>query len=530
MNPNSGNLFHGRSGGIIAPFVMLLLAWGAVVRMLWNDWRVDPQYSYGVLVPLLVLGLCIKRFEDAPAAPSVPLPPRARGAAVLLFASTLALSFLIPIAEANPDWRLLGWAAALCAVTLTLCLLYLAGGRAWLSHYAFPACFFLIAVPWPRNLEQTVMNALTSWNAGTTLEILHWCGFEAARRGNLIMIPAGILGIEEACSGIRSLQSGLMVALFFGEVFRLTALRRGLLLVTAVVVALLGNIFRSSLLAVVASRQGLAAVSSWHDPAGMIVLLLTFGSVFAVAALWRCAPSRTVLPVHSGRFDAVRVSRVAAVSGAILFTALFGTECWFRLHEGGSAVGRSWALHPREGIPGVSRVEVPQATLKMMYYPEGFSERWIRGDRHEGGQSFYFRWAPGRTSLQAVSMHNPEVCLGSIGMKMKAPLSSYTYESSGLSIPFRSWLFEQNGRPVHVFQAMVSDGDLHHAGLDFPYDSLWGRFRVVLEGRRNRGQRMVEVAFWNLPDESTAREALGEYLNQALTADPVADRMNPTAP
>ena len=46
---------------------VVLIAWGAVIRILWNDWRIDPQYSYGILVPLLVLGLLVKRWEDRPA-------------------------------------------------------------------------------------------------------------------------------------------------------------------------------------------------------------------------------------------------------------------------------------------------------------------------------------------------------------------------------------------------------------------------------------------------------------------------------
>jgi exosortase len=528
MSEDSTRPRHGFQVAVIALLSTLLLAWFCVIRMLWNDWRIDPQYSYGMLVPLLVFGLLVKRSEDSSGPSASDAKGSLIGGAGMILAA-LVLALVVPVAEANPDWRPLGLLASIAAVILTLCLLYLSGGWNWLRHYAFPVCFFLIAVPWPRNLEQSVMNGLTSWNAGATLEILHWLGYEAMRRGNLIMIPAGVLGIEEACSGIRSLQSGLMVALFFGEIFRLTALRRVLLLATALIAALIGNILRSSFLAVMASREGLSAVAKWHDPAGIIVLLVTFGSVFVSALVWRSRNAPASPGVELINPTPVRPPLLAFVPAILLFISLTGTECWYRSHEADLGKWNAWSLHRREGVPGVARVEVPHATLKMMYYPEGFSEKWS-GPGGVGGQAFYFRWPPGRTSLQAVSMHNPEVCLGSIGMKMKAPLSSSTYDRNGISIPFRSWLFEQNGRPVYVFQAMVSDGDRYHTGLDFPYDSLFGRLRVVIEGKRNRGQRMVEVAFWNMPDESAAREGLREYLNQTLTADHTSDPMHSNTP
>lgn len=525
MNMSVTRPIERRFGAIIAPLFTLLLAWFCVVRILWNDWRIDPQYSYGILVPILVLGLCLRRSEDSPG-PSLAGPSGSLICGILLVFSTVLLALVLPLAEANPDWRPLGLLAAMAAVTITLCLTYMSGGGNWLRHYAFPVCFFLIAVPWPRNLEQSVMNALTSWNAGTTLEILHWLGFEAARRGNLIMIPAGVLGIEEACSGIRSLQSGLMVALFFGEIFRLAALRRVMLLVTAVLAALLGNILRSSILAVAASREGLSAVATWHDPAGLMVLVLTFGSIFGVAYVWR----RTAPPLsqHSRTSSNIPYNRLMLLPMMVLGIAMVGTECWFRFHESNVSAAWRWSLYPRHEIPGVTRVEVPQKTLKMLFYPEGFSEKWVAG-HGEGGQVFYFRWAPGRTSQQAVSMHNPEVCLASIGMKMKASLPPYSFTSNGITVPFRSWLFEQNGNPVYVFHAMLQEGAVNDLGSTLVDDSPSARVRATLQGRRNRGQRMVEVAFWNLSNDSSARQALDRYLSQALIADPLGDPMKPFA-
>jgi exosortase len=512
----------------VLPGIALTVVWVVSLRMVWNDWRIDPQYSYGFLVPLLAIGLGLRRWEDRPA-PVAPDRISLLIASGMIVLAAFSIALIIPVAEANPDWRPLGVAAALAACFLTLGIFFIKGGIAWLRHFAFPVLFLLIAVPWPRNFEQSVMASLMSWNTESTLEILHWCGYEAMRRGNLILIPSGVLGIEEACSGIRSLQSGLMVALFFGELFRLRILRRAYLLAIAVMAALLGNIFRSSLLAVVASSQGIRAVGAWHDPAGLMALMITVGMVFAVAFCWRGPARRSA--IHNGEsapFGHRDVSgTLLSVSLVILIFlpgASLATELWFRSHERRDLPVLEWNLRSRHGEAGVTDVPIPPRTQRMLFFPQGFSEHWTlpEGDQ---GQVFYFRWPAGRTAAQALSMHNPEVCLSSIGMKLRRPLLPVTYVSSAVRLPFRAYLFEQQGRPVFVFHALLEDGGGDGIASESLDDTPSGRLQSVRAGRRNLGERMIEVAFWNLPDEVSARRSLRRYLDDAMSTTPVSSPM-----
>ena len=498
--------------------------WFVVIRMIQNDWRIDPQYSYGLLVPFLVIGLLIKRREDCPA--PEPLGVGASlGAGIVMVTASLLLAGVIPLAEANPDWRPLGVVAALAAVTITLCLIIFRGGKAWLKHYAFAVGFFLIAVPWPRNLEQSVMSHLMSWNTATTIEILHWCGYEAVRQCNLIVIPAGILGIEEACSGLRSLQSGLMVALFFGEVFRLTVSRRLALLLLALMAALTGNILRSSFLCILAYRQGMASIPSWHDPAGFIVLLLSILIVFGVSFMWRSRSKEAdrsknrnggFLAMSPGAPSRALLSLVLLM----LLVPMILTEVWFRIHDLPFDSNWGWQIESRQGAPGVSRVTVAPATRRMLFYPQGFSEKWS-GSGGEIGQVFVFQWPTGRTALQSVQMHSPEVCLASMGMHLEKKLADFNINyGAGGELLLHSWLFTQQGRPVYVFHSILeqSEGPL---GSSITTDQTSkGRLENLKLGKRNRGQRMIEVAFWNLHDESQARGALARYLGESLRMTP----------
>jgi exosortase len=515
-----------RPGRLLA-LLVAGVAWFVVIRMVWSDWRIDPQYSYGLLVPLLMLGLMMKRWEDRPA-PGV--PERwlriLVGAAILMAAVLLAA--VIPVAEANPDWRPLGGVAATASIIISLCLIVLEGGLPWLRHFAFPVVFFLIAVPWPRNFEQSLMSVLMSWNAATTVEILHWCGYEAVRQGNLIVISSGILGIEEACSGIRSLQSGLMVALFFGEIFRLTIPRRIILLVIALLAALTGNILRSSFLGILASRQGMAAVPEWHDSAGLFILLMTFLIVITGAFQLRPSKSRGVFtmlksetPAAGGVMAGMALHTALPVlvfTLLILAGSLVMTEIWFGMHDLPRGDYWAWKIAPRNGVAGVSRVPVAEGTLRMLFHPEGFSEKWI-GERGEAGQVFFFQWPAGRTAVQSVQMHSPEVCLASMGMHMERPLADFETGSPG-GPRLHAWLFTQGGRPVYVFHSIMEQegGALENQAV--ADQTPIARIASVGLGKRNRGQRMLEVALWNLQNESEARSALASYLSDSLKDNP----------
>lgn len=505
----------------MAGWIALLAAGCAaavVVRMLHGDWESDPQYAYGWLVPLLVAGLALKRWEDRPS-PDREAPSLALLSTCAALLAALMLALLTPVSEAALGWRPVGLFAALSLVALILSLVCKAGGLSWLRHFAFPVCFLLIAVPWPRNFEQSVMSGLMGWNSSISVEALHWFGLQAQARGNLVMLPCGILGIEEACSGVRSLQSGLMVALFFGEILRLGAVRRICLLGVAVLAALLGNACRNTLLAVIASTRGMEAVGAWHDTAGMIVLLVTMGAIVVTAYRWR----RPRPEIPHGAFAAPAASPIPAPPAAlgasvllILCGSLLATETWFRTHEGGVSRAWAWDLLPRTQAPGLAPVTIPPETFRMLHHPTGFSERWIPSPGHPA-QVFFFEWPAGRTTAAEMSMHNPEVCLKSIGMTRNRELTPLRFSlPEGGTISFRSWLFEDRGTPVHVFHGMQEPG----SGSVTAGEGRFAWMGTLRSGRRSQGERMIEVAFWNLPDEASAVAALRDYLDASLRMHP----------
>ena len=224
----------------------------------------------------------------------------------------------------------------------------------WRTALVYPLGFFLVAVPWPTLMEGPLMRALAGANAGAAVEFLYWAGVPAIQHGNIIETRGGALGIDDACSGIRSFQASLMLSLLFGEVYRVSRFRRVILCGAGLLLSILFNVIRTSLLSLLAAKLSVASVARWHDAAGVVVLVSCF------LCLWFCAlrlkktnvgaevmderdegddlkPPRT-LP--GSRKINRRVVWVSSILLAWSVLAEVATELWYGFHEshGGPAV------------------------------------------------------------------------------------------------------------------------------------------------------------------------------------------------
>jgi exosortase len=117
------------------------------------------------------------------------------------------------------------------------------------------------------------------------VEVLNLVGIPAQQIGSTIRLPNCTVGIDEACSGVRSLQSAVMATLFIGY---LTLRRKSLqvaLFVAGVALAIFGNLVRSLFLSLTANAKGVEAIQNVHDTAGWSILAFTVCGV-GLAAWW----------------------------------------------------------------------------------------------------------------------------------------------------------------------------------------------------------------------------------------------------
>ncbi len=149
--------------------------------------------------------------------------------------------------------------------------------------FAFCFGFFFLALPVPETIYYPLVASLQAKVAALNVELLGLIGIPAEQSGNAIRLPTCVVGIDEACSGIRSLQSAVMATLFIGY---LTLKRKRLqiaLLGLGVLLALAGNLARSFFLSYTAHAKGIKSIAAYHDAAGWSILLFTAVGVMGCA-------------------------------------------------------------------------------------------------------------------------------------------------------------------------------------------------------------------------------------------------------
>jgi exosortase len=378
------------------------MAAGSIVApLLWHlscFWQIDPQYAYGWIVPLLSICLAWRRWKSRPAA-----EPPPKGATISLFAAFCILSVIWLIREATPDWSVVSWILAILTAGSLALLVTTGGGLRMACHFLFPICFILTAVPWPHRLELAIVQNLMKYVSAAAAECANWMGIAALPKGNLIQLTNGYVGIAEACSGIRSLQAILMVSLVIGELLRYSALKRGLFIFLGLAIAIICNVARTVVLVVAASQWGVDALSAWHEPADLAVLVAAF-ALLGLMASWM--PGENLPELHEsskGRLSAsgrwlLPWPLAAAICIWVIATFVFA-HYWYGSGEPGSL---RLEIRWPENESAFRYLAMQDEAQHVLLCTEGRIATWIDSDGG-GWTLFALRWAPGRTATQSAS-------------------------------------------------------------------------------------------------------------------------------
>lgn len=489
----------------------LAACWLLFFNELRDEWQINPQYNYGFVVPLLGAALFWRRWHDHP----VPAPARAH----LLPAIVVGLLLLeLPFAmvfEANPEWRLLYWTNGLQVLILTFCLLYFFGGKPWLRHFSPALLFVLVAIPWPMELEQWTIQGLMQFVAGLTVDVADFLDIPAVQHGNLVQVANGVVGIDEACSGIRSLQSALMISLFLGELYRFSRLRRTLLVGASLVFVLLANLTRTTFLVWAAASHGLRQMEAWHDAAGNIIMLIVVPALIGLAYLIQ--PKAQAPPPPAGKLTPLRSLPwwVGLSVLGWLLTVQITTEVWYRYHETGLVPNVQWSVAWPTNDADFTKTSIPKNSLAILRCSDSESAAWQDGDGNQWS-AFVLRWDPGRNSTQLAKGHRPDICFPAAGAQLSEDFGWLSANANGVQMTFRHQSFLSGPHLLHVFYCLWSDRISPVDPVD-PTDNnaQTSRIRAVLEGKRNLGQEVFEVVL-SSPDAGVDPVALFQQQLQLL--------------
>ena len=266
-----------------------LLYW-RVLSALVAQWASDDNYSHGFLVVPLALYFAWERrdaLRDAAVRPGIP--------GLFLVAASLVV-----------------WAAGILGAELFLTRVSMIGilaGSIWfvwgwghLRILLFPVAFLLLMVPLPSIIFNQIAFPLQLVASQAGEFVIASAGIPVLREGNVLQLPSRTLEVAEACSGIRSLVSLLMLAIVLGYFTERRMGARVAIALASVPIAIIANAAR-------VAGTGLAA--EWVSPAAADGFFHTFSGwlVFIVAFTGLLLVQRIV-----GRVEARRRPMLVGVS------------------------------------------------------------------------------------------------------------------------------------------------------------------------------------------------------------------------
>jgi exosortase len=490
----------------ILPFVVFGALWYLLIKHLSLYWTTDSQYSYGWFGPVICLYLLFFRWITRP-----PTEPATSSRVQWVF--WIAGFAFLPtwlIEQPNPDWRLISWLLTLEIVTLSLCAIYFMGGRSWLRHFAFSICFILTTLPWPGGVVDLITQNLMQLATWLTVAFLNFSHVAALQHGNVVEVKTGLLGIDEACSGIRSLQATVMISLFLGELYRATWQKRGLILLSGVAIAFLCNVGRTFFLCWIAAKDGIDSMPKWHDPAGFVILFVCFfvlwGLVHLISGTYpKLKPSKESAPIPFPR-------KLAVGLGAWLLFSVLGVEAWYRLHETGETF--HWSFEMPLSKRNFSEVPLPD--------PLGDERRAASWTESDGSRwtAMFFKWVAGPPRSRILArLHRPEICLPAAGFQLQEDRGMITVKARDLDIPFHALDFDYDGKRVFVYFCLWQDRLKPRGQLrirDYWDDRLVGLESVLL-GERNLGQQTLEIVIFGYTTPQEAEGALRRQMEQLIS-------------
>jgi exosortase len=277
-----------RSRDILARVTGIVLLFGItyvpVFATLYGKYvEVDSYYSHGFLVPLLS-AFVIWWKRDALKTMSV-VPSRAGlwvlGGGLLLY--VLATSWLVNFVSA------LSMLVVLAG--LSIYLFGLAVTRAlW-----FSLAFLLYMVPLPKFSIIYITFWLKLLVASLAADVVEVVGIPVLLDGAYLTLPNGVIEIENACSGLRSLIALTSLGAVYAYLAPLSTARKWILLVAAVPIALAANLIRVVAMVLVSYQYGpRGRAFEWTDfTTGLLVFALAFFGLYLVSSVlkaWAPAP------------------------------------------------------------------------------------------------------------------------------------------------------------------------------------------------------------------------------------------------
>jgi len=245
--------------------------YGGIVSSLARQWASDDNYSHGFFVIPLALYFCWERRD---ALKSARRQPTILG--LILIAVSLAV-LLAGLLGAELFLTRISLIGVIAGVVLFV------WGWQHFRTLAFPLVFLLLMIPLPTIVFNQIAFPLQLLASRAGETVINLAGIPVLREGNVLQLPSRTLEVAEACSGIRSLVSLIMLAIVLGHFTERRTGRRILITLAAIPIAILANAARVAGTGLASELISPAAAEGFlHTFSGWLLFVVAFIGLVAV--------------------------------------------------------------------------------------------------------------------------------------------------------------------------------------------------------------------------------------------------------
>jgi exosortase len=256
----------------VTSFILLVIAYIPTLIWMVDRWTAkETYYGHGFLIPIVSLAIAWQRKD---ALKKIRISADTMG--IWIIAAAL---FVHIICASLKVYFISGFSFVIALYGLILYMF----GKEVARNLIFPVFFLFAMIPLPLVVVSNLTVKLKLFAAQAATFVLNKIGFVCIRDGSIIRMPSSYLSVEAPCSGLRSLISLLTLGLLFAYAMKASYLKKGILFLSSVPIAVASNITRIVLLGVVNDLYGeKIAMGFFHDFTGFLVFALAFAGLYGV--------------------------------------------------------------------------------------------------------------------------------------------------------------------------------------------------------------------------------------------------------
>lgn len=518
MSPHSGPL---RVRLVILAALLVLTAsiYDSVLVEMAAQWWDNPDYSHGMLVPLVSLFyIWEKRTQFMRSVMS----PDYRGLLLLL-----AGLGLLSLGNAGSEYFLMRLSLIMTIAGLVAVIF----GTEALLTLRFPIGFLVFMIPLPAIIFNAVAFPLQLFAAQTAAFCLKVAQIPVLREGNLIYLASSSMDVTEACSGIRSLMSLMALGTLFAYITQKRTWKRVLMVFSTLPIAILANASRvtgTGLLAQFVGEE--AAQGFYHTFTGWLVFIFAFTMLLFMGFIFSRFPDRkteveaavsvektdhqTLTINNRPLWIPIALSSILLVSGFFVNKSLLHHESPVPLIQEFSKFPLQIAQWQGENLP------FKKKTLQVLGVSDYLNRRYLSKNGGLGIQRSVWLYVGYYDSQRkGATYHSPKNCLPGSGWEIT--------DIEDLGLP----LFTSLGvRQTHVVNKVVIQKGLERQLVFYWYQDrgriikseYWAKIYLVWDSitKRRTDGALVRVSIPIENDESI-ENALGLGIEYIKTISPI---------